>query len=112
MVEPHEYEQNFPSYFANPELRRRNIFAYIDARDLGQMLDLMLKKDGLGYQIFNASNDNHSVNLSSAEIIERFYQGVPQKREISGEETFYSSEKAKTLLGFNPVHNWRDVLKG
>ena len=39
VIEPHEYEQNFPAYIDNPELRRRNIFAYIDARDLGQLVD-------------------------------------------------------------------------
>ncbi len=35
VIEPHEYARDFPRYFADPELRRRNIFAYIDARDLG-----------------------------------------------------------------------------
>ncbi|WP_417248074.1 NAD-dependent epimerase/dehydratase family protein [Celeribacter sp.] len=112
VIEPHEYAENFPAYFANPDMRRRNIFAYIDARDLGQMVDLMLHKDGLGFEIFNASNDNHSVNLTTQEIIDRYYQGVPVKRALEGEETVYSNEKAKRLLGFSPVHNWRDVLDG
>lgn len=112
VIEPHEYAENFPAYFADPALRERNIFAYIDARDLGHMVDRMLNVDGLGFEIFNASNDNHSVNLSSAELIERFYDGVPVKREIPGEQTFYSNEKARRLLGFAPKHNWRDVLDG
>lgn len=112
VIEPHEYAENFPAYFANPDMRRRNIFAYIDARDLGQMVDLMLHKDGLGFEIFNASNDNHSVNLTTQEIIDRYYQDVPLKRPLEGEETVYSNEKAKRLLGFAPVHNWRDVLDG
>ena len=38
VIEPHEYEANFPAYMENPDLRRRNIFSYIDARDLGQMV--------------------------------------------------------------------------
>lgn len=112
VIEPHEYAQNFPSYFADPDLRRRNIFAYIDARDLGQMVDLMLHTDGLGFEIFNASNDNHSVNLSTKEIIARYYQGVEVKGDMGHEETVYSNAKAKKLLGFAPVHNWRDVLEG
>ena len=32
VVEPHEYEQHFPGHFAEPARRRRNVFAYIDAR--------------------------------------------------------------------------------
>ncbi|WP_417259316.1 NAD-dependent epimerase/dehydratase family protein [Celeribacter sp.] len=112
VVEPHEYAQDFPTYFANPDMRRRNIFAYIDARDLGQMVDLMLKTDGLGFEIFNASNDNHSVNLTTKEIIERYYQGVEVRGSLGEEETVYSSAKAKKLLGFAPKYNWRDVLDG
>ncbi|MEO0543228.1 MAG: NAD(P)-dependent oxidoreductase [Pseudomonadota bacterium] len=110
VIEPHEYAENFPAYMEDPDLRCRNIFAYIDARDLAQMVHLMLKTDGLGYQIFNASNDNHSVNLTTTELIERYYAGVPLKRELAGEETVYCNQKAKRLLGFQPAHNWRDVL--
>lgn len=111
VIEPHEYEQNFPRFFKNPETRRRNIFAYIDVRDLGQIVDLCLQKDGLGFQIFNASNDDHSVNLTTAEIIEEFYADVPLKSEMGEYETFYSNHKAKEMLGFEEAHNWRMYLK-
>lgn len=110
VIEPHEYAQNFPAYMDEPEVRRRNIFAYIDARDLGQMVDRCLQTDGLGYEVFNVSNDDHSVGVSSAELIERYYQGVPVKGEIGATETFYANAKAKRLLGYQPAHSWRDVL--
>lgn len=112
VVEPHEYEQDFPTYFADHESRRRNIFAYIDARDLGHMVDSMLRRDGLGFEIFNASNDNHSVNATTADLIKRFYDGVPVTRDMGIEETFYANDKAKRLLDWQPRHNWRDVLDG
>lgn len=112
VIEPHEYAQNFPAYLENPDMRRRNIFAYIDARDLGQMVDLMLKTDGLGFEIFNASNDDNSVSLTTSEVIERYYDGVTQKREMGEHETFYDNTKAKRLLGFAPKYSWRDVLDG
>ena len=38
VIEPHEYAQLFPDFLADASLRRRNIFAYIDTRDLGQMV--------------------------------------------------------------------------
>ncbi|QOL82180.1 NAD-dependent epimerase/dehydratase family protein [Pseudooceanicola spongiae] len=110
VIEPDEYKKNFPAYFANPAQRRRNIFAYIDARDLGQMVDCCLKTDGLGYQVFNVSNDDHSVADTSSELIARFYDNVPIKGEIGETETFYSNARAKSLVGFQPKHSWRDVL--
>lgn len=112
VVEPHEYAQDFPTYFANPDMRRRNIFAYIDARDLGQMVDRMLHADGLGFEIFNASNDDHSVNMTTPDIIAKYYDGVPQKAQMGAQETFYSNDKAKRLLGFAPVHDWRKYVSG
>lgn len=110
VIEPHEYAQNFPAYMDDPDLRRRNIFAYIDARDLGQMVECCLQTDGLGYEVFNVSNDDHSVALTSAELIERYYQGVPIKGEIGETETFFANAKAKRMLGYQPQHSWRDVL--
>jgi len=112
VIEPHEYAQNFPAFVENPDLRRRNIFAYIDARDLGHLVDCCLKTDGLGYQVFNASNDDSSVALSSAEVQARYYQGVPVKHEMSEHETFYSNRKAREMLGFDPQHGWRDIVGG
>ncbi|MEH6654628.1 NAD(P)-dependent oxidoreductase [Loktanella salsilacus] len=111
VIEPHEYEENFPDFMAHPEKRRRNIFAYIDARDLAQMVERCLATDGLGYEVFNVSNDDLSVDLTSDEVIARFYQGVPKTREMGENETFYANDKAKRMLGFAPKHSWRDVLK-
>ncbi|QDY69705.1 NAD-dependent epimerase/dehydratase family protein [Qingshengfaniella alkalisoli] len=106
VIEPHEYEQNFPTYFANPDVRLRNAFCYIDARDLGQIVDLCLKKNDLGFQIFNAGNDGNSVALTTPEIIERYYQGVPRTRELGEHEAIYSNKKIRDVLGFKEQHPW------
>ena len=110
VIEPNEYATQFPAYMADPSKRRRNIFGYIDARDLGQMVDCCLKTDGLGYQVFNVSNDDMSVALTSDQVIETYYKDVPKKRQMGPDETFYSNAKAKRMVGFQPRHSWRDVL--
>jgi nucleoside-diphosphate-sugar epimerase len=110
VIEPHEYAENFPAFLADPSLRRRNFFAYIDARDLGHMVDRCLKTDGLGYEVFNVSNNDHSVGATTHALIDRFYQGVPVAN-MGEYETFYSNAKAKMLVGYQPKHSWRDVLE-
>ena len=110
VIEPHEYETKFPAFVADPGLRRRNIFAYIDARDLGHMVDCCLRTDGLGYEIFNVSNDDTSVGIPSDEVYERFYAGVARRRDMGRYETFYANDKAKRLVGFAPRHSWRSEL--
>ncbi|WP_339868134.1 NAD(P)-dependent oxidoreductase [uncultured Algoriphagus sp.] len=111
VIEPHEYAELFPHYFEHPEVRRRNAFCYIDARDLGQIVDLCLQKDGLGYQVFNAGNDHNGAIIPSKELAERFFPGVPITRELEEHEALFSNRKIREVLGFKEQHNWRNYLK-
>ena len=101
----------FPNYFRHPEVRRRNAFCYIDARDLGQIVDLCIKKDGLGFQVFNAGNDHNGAILPSKDLIDRFFPGVPVTRELGEYEALFSNRKIREVLGFKEQHNWRNYLK-
>lgn len=109
VIEPHEYEL-FPKWFADPGFRKRIAWSYIDARDLGQITDLAVKTDGLGYQVFNAANDDTSSDLPTQELLERFYPGVPLKHELGAFETLLSNRKAKEVLGFRSQHSWRKYV--
>ncbi len=60
VIEPHEYAEKFPAFLQDPSLRRRNVFAYIDTRDLGQATLKALQTDGLGFQVFNVANADMS----------------------------------------------------
>jgi nucleoside-diphosphate-sugar epimerase len=112
VIEPHEYTELFPGYFKNPEVRRRNVFCYIDARDLGQIVHRCLEKDGLGFQIFNAGNDNNSATIPSKELAEQFFPGVSMTRELDKHEALFSNRKIREVLGFREEHNWRKYVKG
>lgn len=107
VIEPHEYEAFIPKWRADPEFRKRIAWSYIDARDLGQITDLAIAKDGLGFQIFNAANDDTSADLPTRQLIERFYPGVPVKGDLGEYETLLSNRKIKEVLGFKEKHNWR-----
>ncbi len=110
VIEPHEYAQKFPDFFVNPGQRRRITFSYIDARDLGQIVDLALKKNGLGWQVFNACNDTNSVCQSNQELLARFFPKVPLSRPLGSHESLLSNRKIKTVLGFKEQHNWRNYV--
>ncbi|NGN42955.1 NAD(P)-dependent oxidoreductase [Mesorhizobium sp. CGMCC 1.15528] len=110
VIEPHEYDL-FPKWFADPGFRKRIAWSYIDARDLGQITNLAVEKDGLGYQVFNAANDDTSSDLPTRELLDRFYPGVPLKREIGEFETLLANRKVRELLGFRPQHSWRKYVR-
>lgn len=109
VIEPHEY-QLFPKWFADPGFRKRIAWSYIDARDLGQITDLAIGKDGLGFQVFNAANDDTSSDLPTKELLDRFYPGVPVRRELGEFETLLSNRKVREVLGFRSQHSWRKYV--
>ena len=71
VIEPHEYE-NFPKFFKTPDFRKRIAWSYINARDLGQIVRRGIETDGLGFQIFNAANDDVSSDLPTRELLKRY----------------------------------------
>lgn len=110
VMEPHDYAELFPAFLKDPSLRRRNFFAYIDARDLGHLVECCLRVDGLGFEVFNAANNTHSVDRTTSQLINEFYPDVPMTRDMDLQETFYSNAKAKEMLGFAPQYDWRTIL--
>jgi nucleoside-diphosphate-sugar epimerase len=106
VIEPHEYDALVPAAAEDPSIRRRNIFAYIDAVDLGRMVECCLRTDGLGHEVFNVASADSSVAIPTEEVVARFYDGVPLKREVAGRETLYAIDKARRLVGFDPQARW------
>jgi nucleoside-diphosphate-sugar epimerase len=110
VIEPHEYAERFPTFLANPKARRRDAWTYIDVRDLGQIVDLCLTKDGLGFQIFNAVNDNIVANEPSSQFLAKHEPDVPITREIAGYDGPISNRKVREMLGFRQEHDWRSYV--
>lgn len=110
VIEPHEYS-NFPGWLDHPEVRLRNAWSYIDARDLGQIVHRCIEKDGLGFQVFNAVNDTITTRETAQEIATRFFPGVKLKRELEPQEALISNRKIRDVLGFSEEHNWRKYVK-
>mgnify|MGYP001167387217 CR=1 FL=1 len=111
VIEPHEYDR-FPAFLADPMSRKRNAWSYVDARDLAQIVHLCLETDGLGYQVFNAVNDNITATEPTAQFLQRWCPGVPRKREMGEWEAPLSNRKARELLGFREQHDWREMVDG
>lgn len=109
VIEPHEYV-NFREFAKNPASRRRNFFSHIDARDLGQIVDLCVAKDGLGYQVFNATNDENSIDIPAQELADTYFPGVERSRELGAHKALLSNRKIREVLGFKQLHDWRRYI--
>ena len=111
VIEPHEYEKDFPEYVNKPETRKRNAWSYVDARDLGQICDLSIKKDGLGFQVFNATNTTSSLKVPTMQYLKEAEPDTPITREIEKYEAPLSNRKAREVLGFKEEHPWHKYVK-
>ena len=52
-----------------------------------------------------------SSDLPTAELLKRFYPGVPVKAELGEYETLLSNRKARDVLGFRPERSWRKYVE-
>ncbi|KAF9884499.1 hypothetical protein FE257_001686 [Aspergillus nanangensis] len=103
----------FESYVKEPERWKVHGWSYTDARDLGQMFARAVEVDMLGFQIFNATN-NEITNLqrSSTEFLQRVCPDVPFTREMETREAPVSNRKIRELLGFEEEHSWPEYFQG
>lgn len=91
--------------FSQPENRLRNLWSYIDSRDVASACQLAIEKDGLGCEPLVLTADDVSSNLDSMELARRYLPSVKEfKREIKGRETLMDNRRAKELLGWQPIH--------
>lgn len=109
VISPEDYA-HFPAWLADPAVRKRNAWSHIDARDLGQIVDLCVKTDGLGYQVFNAVNDTITAREPSRAFLAKWAPKTPITGALEGFAAPISNAKAKALLGFSEAHDWRKIV--
>jgi nucleoside-diphosphate-sugar epimerase len=103
---------NFPGFIHDSSKRKGILWSYVDARDIATACRLAVEKDGLGSVALNLAADDTSMDIKSADLMKAQYPGVTDIRiPLTGYETLLSNEKAKRLLGWQPVHRWRDNVK-
>jgi nucleoside-diphosphate-sugar epimerase len=111
VMEPHDYA-NFAGYWDDPELRRWNLWGYVDARDVAQSCRLALRDDSGGAEVFIVAAADTVMNRPSAELMAEVYPDVEIRGELGEFETLLSIGKARRLLGYESAYSWRDAATG
>jgi nucleoside-diphosphate-sugar epimerase len=109
VMEPADYAR-FPSFDADPAVRKWNLWGYIDARDGAQAIRLGLEHASTGTDVFVIANADTVMGRSSADLIAAFFPDVPVRKALGTHETLLSIDKARRVLGYEPRHSWRDVV--
>jgi nucleoside-diphosphate-sugar epimerase len=108
VMEPQDYAK-FPSYDNDPEERKWNMWAYIDARDGSQAIRKAIEWEATGMHPFIIANADTVMSKSSTELMQNHLPQVPVKKELGEHETLLSIEKARRVLGYEPEFSWREA---
>jgi nucleoside-diphosphate-sugar epimerase len=109
VMEPEDY-QAFPGYDADPLARKWNLWGYIDARDGAQAVRLALEHQATGVDVFIIANADTVMSRPNRELLDAVFPDVPVHGEIGEHDTLLSIDKARRVLGYEPIHSWRDQV--
>ena len=109
VMDPEDYAE-FPSFDADPMLRKWNLWGYIDARDGAQACRRALEHDATGCDVFIIANADTVMSTPSAGLAATVFPDVELRGDVPGTQTLLSIDKARRVLGFAPEHSWRDEV--
>jgi nucleoside-diphosphate-sugar epimerase len=107
VMEPHDYAR-FAAFNDDAKLRKWNLWGYIDARDAAQAIRKSIEAPIRGAEIFIIANADTCMTRANAELLGEVFPKVPLKRSFGPNETLLSIEKARKMLGYEPMFSWRD----
>jgi len=110
IMEEWEYEERFPGFWDDATLRKWNLWGYVDARDVAQAVRLSLTADIAATDAFLVAAADNCMTRESLRLMAEVYPGVPIRGEVAGYDTLLSIDKARSQLGYEPQHSWRDYV--
>jgi nucleoside-diphosphate-sugar epimerase len=108
-----EWYGEFPSFWADPQERKWNLWGYVDERDVALSCRLALEADGpavAGSPAFIIAAADTVMNQPSADLMAAVFPGVPVNGAVGEFGTLLSIDRARQVLGYQPRHSWRDHL--
>jgi nucleoside-diphosphate-sugar epimerase len=110
IMAPDDY-QRFPSVWPDPQVRKWNLWGYVDVRDVAASCRLGLEAPGAavaGSPGFIIAAADTVMNRPSKDLLAEVFPGVPLTREIGEFGTLLAIDRARQVLGYEPAHSWRD----
>ena len=109
IMDPDEY-QHFPSFWPDPQLRKWNLWGYVDVRDVAAACRLGLEAPVTGSENVIIAAADTVMNRPSRDVLAEVFPGVPLTSEIGEFGTLLAIDRAKQVLGYEPRHSWRDHI--
>ncbi|WOQ69248.1 NAD(P)-dependent oxidoreductase [Microbacterium limosum] len=110
VLTPESYASNLRPFFADPDLPSAVFWAYIDVRDLADLVVACVETPTPGHEVvYAAAADNIGGRDLLAEV-ERLHPEVERRTVSRADASGIDSSKAHRLFGWAPTRSWRDHL--
>jgi nucleoside-diphosphate-sugar epimerase len=100
----------FPEFEQDIRSRKWNLWGYIDSRDAAAATRLALDAEVTGASVYNIAAADTVLSRPSLDALDEVFPGTPTRADLPGTASFISIERARAVLGFEPVHRWRDEV--
>ncbi len=100
----------FPGFQDDPQLRKWNLWGYVDESHVAQSVRLALEADLRGADNFIIAAADTVMRRSSRELMEEVYPGVPLAQSVTGNDTLLDIGRARRRLGYDPQFSWRELF--
>jgi nucleoside-diphosphate-sugar epimerase len=107
---PEDY-QRFPSYWPDPQVRKWNLWGYIDERDAAAACRLALEAAVEGSASYIIAAADTVMNRPSADLLKEVFPAVSLNHDVGAFGSLLAADRAREALGFLPQHSWRDHLE-
>lgn len=86
-----------------------NFWSYVDVRDVVSIVDAALEADIDGHESYHAMAAENYLGRPTADVIEAVFGDLPESCDLEGEQSAFSTAKARQELGWEPDHSWRQA---
>ncbi|GHJ42401.1 NAD(P)-dependent oxidoreductase [Streptomyces sp. TS71-3] len=100
-------ERQLAAVAADPGAHRHDLWGWLDTRDAAAAVRRAVEADVRGCHVINVAAPDTSSPLTSAELMDTHYPGVPAFLPLADHTSLYDTSACERLLGFVPQHSWR-----
>jgi nucleoside-diphosphate-sugar epimerase len=109
VMERDDYAQ-FPSYWDDAQIRKWNLWGYVDESHAAQSVRLALGAEVTGAQAFIVAAADTVMRRPSRELMAEVFPGVPVDDRVAEHGTLLAIDEARRVLGYDPTFSWRELF--
>jgi nucleoside-diphosphate-sugar epimerase len=102
--------QRFPTFWDDPQLRRWNLWGYVDESHVAQSVRRALEAEIARAEALIIAAADTVMTRPSRELMAEVFPGVPVRDGLAEHGTLLGIDKARRLLGYEPEFTWRSLF--